>query len=48
MSEFCPNAAPSEGPDAEYPLENAGKIYSPIAIIFCTLKIYIFFDISNN
>ena len=34
MSEFCPNAAPSEGPDAEYPLENAGKIYSPIAIIF--------------
>ena len=30
MSEFCPNAAPSEGPDAEYPLENAGKIYSRI------------------
>ena len=34
MSEFCPNAAPSEGPDAEYPLENAGKVYNTIAILF--------------
>lgn len=47
MSEFCPNAAPSEGPDAEYPLENAGKVYSPIAILFCTLKIYLVFNILN-
>merc|ERR1712150_122142 len=25
VSEFCPNAAPSEGPDAEYPLDNQGE-----------------------
>ena len=47
MSEFCPNAAPSEGPDAEYPLENAGKIYNRIAISFCTLEICLVFNILN-
>ena len=45
MSEFCPNAAPSEGPDAEYPLENAGKVYNTIAIVFA--QIYLVFNILN-